>query len=351
MNRITACTTLCLAVAAAPSFAGATSLATGATVRIVPINDVDATLSRDGAAAKIRFNKTGDVRRMLALESKPGATMAAPKALVMQYSLQLQAGPAPKAAVVVYERGGGAWFKVQNRPIQAGKGSEVCTVRVPVSGLKQAAFSNDASGKLEWSNVEKVWIGLIMDKPTRGVFRFLNATLTDEPYKPTRPLIITDGQNPGKWSVGQDKAAKSTLTTPAEGPNGEKCMKVVFSFPGGRHMYMVPGVPVGDVDVEGYRALKFTYKADIPEGLKGLLVTLIESSGGQYYADPLPPASAEWTTIEIPVAKLKKASWSRDPNNQLDMADVTKVNIGTHGTAKPNLAKGTIWVADIQFVP
>ena len=73
-------------------------------------------------------------------------------------------------------------------------------------------------------------------------------------------------------------------------------------------MYMVPGVPVGDVEVEGYRALKFTYKAELPDGLKGLLVTLLESSGGQYVADPPPPASADWTTIEIPVAKLKKAS-------------------------------------------
>lgn len=351
MNRILACTALCLAVAAAPSFAGAASVAAAATVRIVPISDVDATLSHSRAAALVRFNKTGDVRRMLALESQSGSTLDAPKALEIQYRLQLQAGPAPKAAVVVYERGGGAWFKVHNRPLQAGKATEICTVRVPVTGLKQAGFSNDASGKLEWSNMEKVWIGLLMDKPTRGVFCFMNATLTDEPYRPTRPLIITDGARPGKWSVGQDKAAKSTLTTPAEGPNGQKCMKVAFSFPGGRHMYMVPGVPVGDVDVEGYSTLKFTYKADLPEGLKGLLVTLIESSGGQYYADPPPPASSEWTTIKIPVAKLKKASWSRDPNNRLDMADVTKVNIGAHGVAKPKLAKGTIWVTDIQFLP
>jgi len=267
----------------------------------------------------------------------------------------LQAGPAPKAAVMVYERGGGVWFKVHNRPVAVseahGKALEVCTARVPVTGLKQAAFSTDASGKLEWSDVEKVWIGLVMDKPTRGAFQLVTAMLTDEPYKPTHPLIITDGKKPGSWAVGKDIAAKATLTTPAEGPNGEKCMKVVFSFPGGRHMYMVPGVPVGDVEVEGYRALKFTYKAELPDGLKGLLVTLLESSGGQYVADPPPPASADWTTIEIPVAKLKKASWSRDPNNQLDMADVNKVNIGTHGTAKPKVAKGAIWVADVQFVP
>ena len=330
-------------------------IATGADVRVVPIGDVAAKLTRSGNAARIEFDKTGDVRRLLGLEAKLAEPMAAPKALEMEYSIALGSGPTPRPAAVVYERGGGAWFKVGNRAIVTGEvhggTAELCRVRMPMGGLKEAGFSNDASGKLEWEQVERMWIGLVMDDPTKGVLTFMSAKLTDEPYTPTHPLNVTNATNAGTWSVGHDKAAKATLTTPSEGPGGGKCMKLEFTFPGGRHMWVVPSTPVPEAELEGYRALKFTYKADLPDGIKGLLVTLIESSGGQYYADPPPPASADWTTIEIPLANLKKASWGRDPNNTFDLADVSKVNIGTHGTAKPGPAKGVICVAGVQLVP
>ena len=350
MNQIVTCSILCLTLSAAPGFAGEVTLATGANVQLVPISDVEATLSRDGNAAEVRFNKTGDVRRMLALAAKPAGALPEPRALEIAYAMQLDGGPAPRPAVVVYERGGGAWFKVRNRPVSVSEAQEVCKERVPMANLREAAFSRDANGQLDWDQVEKVWVGLIMDEPTRGQFQFLSAKLTDEPYKPTHPLPVPIDRT-SYWTVGKDAAATAKLTAPKEGPDGQACMKLEFTFPGGRHMWVVPSARVPDAELEGFRALKLRYKADLPEGIKGLLVTVIEGSGGQYYADPPPPASADWTTIELAFADLKKASWSRDPNNKLDLADITKVNVGTHGTAKPAQAKGCIWVAEVQFLP
>ena len=186
--------------------------------------------------------------------------------------------------------------------------------------------------------------------PRLGFVTVTEARLTSEPYQPTRPIQVT-GADPGQWSVGQDPAVQSTLTTPNEGPEGGACMKYVFTVPGGRHMYCIPGVPVPAADLEGYTGLRFTYKASIPEGMGGLLVTLCERGGAQYWADPQPPPSPDWTTITIPFGGLKLAAWTKDDNNQLDLSDIVRVTIGCHGAAGGEKLTGEIMVSDVQFVP
>ncbi len=349
MNRWSTLLILCGFASAAS--AGQAVLATGGDVRVVPMSDVKASLVRAGRAARVEFSKAGDVRRMLALEAKPRGRLPGAKALEVEYALQMRSGAAPRPAVVIYERGGGAWFKVSGRPLRGAEPDQPRRTRLPLAALRQAAFSRDASGRLEWSQVEKVWIGFIMDEPAQGRLTFLRAALTDEPYRPTEPLEITSAARPGQWSVGHHPAVKAAVTTPREGPDGQPCMKVSFTMPGGAHMWMTPVVALPNDETEGYRALKFTYKAALPPGLKGLLVTLTEGGGGQYYADPPPPASAQWRTIVLPWSSFKKASWTRDANNRFDLADLRKVCIGTHGVAKPNHSQWTIWVANVQLVP
>jgi hypothetical protein len=116
-------------------------------------------------------------------------------------------------------------------------------------------------------------------------------------------------------------------------------------------MYAIPSTPVPEQGLEGYRALRFTYKASLPAGIKGLLVTLGEHGGGQYFADPAPPASADWTTITIPFENFKKAGWAKDTNEKLDLDQVDRLMIGVHGTASGAGGGGCIWVTDIEFVP
>jgi hypothetical protein len=114
-------------------------------------------------------------------------------------------------------------------------------------------------------------------------------------------------------------------------------------------MYLTPSVPVPAADLEGYTALRFRYRATLPEGVKGLLVTLSERGGGQWYVEP--PASPEWTTIRLPFTQFANADWGKDPDGKLDIEQIAGLIIGTHGTATGEGGSGQIQVCDIEFVP
>ena len=316
-------------------------------VRCVPMNEVTANAESGGEALKIRFEKTGDIRRMLALEVRPKQALMEPRVLALRVQIDLDDGDAPKPGIMLYERGGGVWYRVSGRAVMLGEETEI---RMPMRNLRQAAFSDDEGGQLEWGQVEKVWVALLMDRPARGTIHLKQAMLTDEPYRPTQPIRLT-GSGPGTWSVSRDQAAKAELTTPKEGPEGQACMKVVFTFPGGRHMYMVPTTSVPETDLDGYGALRFKYRAVLQKGLQGLLVSLHETDGSQYVATPAPPASDEWTTITIPISDFKLGSWTKDPDNRLSLCDVARVSIGTHGTPSGTGGDGVIMAADVELVP
>jgi hypothetical protein len=295
----------------------------------------------------VTFTKAGEERRLLALEGQPRCNPTGAQAIALRYRVQLTKGEAPRLAAILFERGGGAWFKVRTNRVTMGDFTEG---RLSVASLQPAAFSQDQSGELEWDQVEKVWVGLVFDGEAEGRWEVGQARFTSEPYQPTEPLRIT-GDGPGQWSVGQDPAVQSTLTTPNEGPDGKPCMKFEFQFPGGRHMYALPSTPMPEAELEGYRALRFTYQATLPEGIQGLLVSLFERNGGQYCADPLPSAQADWTTLTLPFDQFKLGSWSKDANGKLDPEQIGSISIGTHGTASGEGGSGTIRATDIEFVP
>ena len=316
-------------------------------VRCVPMNEVTANVERGAETLKIRFEKTGDIRRMLALEVRPKQALMEPRSLALRVQINLDHGDAPKPGIMLYERGGGVWYRVSGRAMMLGEETEI---RMPMRNLREAAFSDDESGQLEWDRIEKVWVALLMDGPARGTILLSQAMLTDETYRPTHPLRLT-GSGPGAWSVAKDQAAKAELTTPKEGPEGQACMKVKFTFPGGRHMYMVPSTPVPETDLDGYRALRFRYRAVLQKGIEGLLVMLLETGGSQYMAMPMPPASEEWTTITIPIQDFRLGGWSKDPDNRLSLCDVGRVTIGTHGTPSGAGGDGVIMASDVELVP
>lgn len=317
-------------------------------VKWVPLGGLEARLDRasSGEALRVTFTKPGQERRLLALEFPAPGDLSGYRAVVLRYRIQLPQGQAPRLALLAFDRGGGAWFKVQPYPVAVGEATEG---RLSLASLQRAAFSREAGEAPAWDRIEKVWVGWVLEWPAEGSLEVQQISFTREPYRPTAPLQITD-DGPGQWSVGQDPAVQSTLTTPHEGPNGQPCMKFEFTFPGGRHMYATPFTPVPPGDREGYRALRFTYKATLPEGIEGLLVMLGEGSG-QFFADPPPPPSADWTTLTLPFEQFKLGSWSQDDNGQLDLERVDRVYIAVHGTAAGNGGSGILWATEIQFVP
>lgn len=326
-------------------------------LKLVPVGDVTVRLERarnaDGApAVVVAFKKEIGTRRFVALEARPATVPAAAKALELRVRLRLTRGTLPRLAMLLFERGGGAWFKIAPLPVAAAGSAagEFAEARVSLGALREAGFSTDPSGRLERGNVEKVWVGLVLDGPAEGSFELGRARFTDEPYRPARPYRIT-GDGPGKWSVGKDAAVRATLSTSDEAPGGRACMKFEFRFPGSAHMYAVPTTPVSGWDPEGYRALRFTYRASLPPGISGLLVMLIEREGAQYLVDPPPPASEKWTTVTIPFERFRLGGWSTDANGRLDLAEVASVAVAAHGTASGTGGEGTIRVTDVEFVP
>jgi hypothetical protein len=111
------------------------------------------------------------------------------------------------------------------------------------------------------------------------------------------------------------------------------------------------GAAMPEAELEGYKGLRFTYKAQVPKGINGLLVMLRESDGTQYCATPPPQATEDWKTVTIPFDAFKKGGWCKDENDQLDLDQIGSISIGVHGTTTEKTGKGFIMTKEIQFVP
>jgi len=328
-----------------PARAAETDLGIGRRTLVRP-GGMEAEAKAASGATTLAFRKAGEERRLLAVEVKAPAAAPEAKALAVTYSLAIEGGEA-RLAVVAFEKDGAAWFRTAPRPLGAGKGLEA---RLPLKAFGKAAFSRGGGESLDWAKVEKLWIGAVLDGKASGELGLHRAAMTDEPYRPTAPLALpcTPAR---RWQVGKDKDATATAADAEEGPGGGACVKIDYAFPGGRHMFVVPTVPVGEAELAGYRALRLTYRATVPEGIAGLLVMLIETGGAQYCVEPAPPASEQWRTLTIPLADLRLGRWTKDANARLDLDDVRSVAVGIHGTATPARNRGTIHVAKIEFIP
>ncbi len=333
-----------------PIGAGANGIAG---LELAPLPGIEASAIHTAATAghpaflSVNFTKAGEERRLLALEAPLRQPPSEVKALSVHCTVHMTQGDAPRLALIAFEKDGGAWFRVSPAPMQTG---ELTEARLPLASFRRAAFAQDDDQDLRWEQVGKLWLCLAFDGRARGQLILGSAVLTSEPYRPTQALKVTN-DGPGDWSVSHDRAATAKLSTPPEAPGGKPSMRLDYAFPGGRHMYVVPSVQLGEIELEGYKALRFACKGALPEGIDGLLVMLIERDGTQYYADPPPQVSGEWRTVTVPFDRFQRGGWSQDDNDRLDLNDVGRVAIGLHGTASKTQGKGTIWVANVQFVP
>ena len=335
---MTTATSLALAVTAAMGWAGQS--------RLAPTAGVETTLKAEGTALKIGFRKVGDERRLLAAEVDSLKRSPEAKALAVTYSLRVEGGEA-RLALVVFAKSGAVWFKTGSRPLEAGKAVEA---RLSLKALRKAEFARGGGKELDWQGVEKLWVGVVLDGKASGELVLHSAEVTDRPYRPTKPLMVQCA-DPKQWSIARDPAATAAATAAKDALGGGACVRIDFTFPGGRHMYVVPSVRMNEAELGGYRALRLTYKATVPKGIDGLLVMLIERDGTQYQAQPAPPGAAEWKTLTIPLKQFRRGGWSKDENDRLDLDDIRSVAVGVHGTARDAQARGTICISRIELVP
>jgi hypothetical protein len=288
----------------------------------------------------VRWQKAGDERRMLALGCRVGA-LAWAKAVEVQGSLTGFPATRAKLAVLVWDSAGGSWFRVGSAP-PATDG----VARVSLSGLQPTAFS--AAPQPDLAKVDRLWVALVLDGPGEGVWTVRRAALTTAPVVRTEPLPIPVLQ-PEAWNVGKDPAVRHKHSVAKEGAGGESVLRLDLTFPETRHLFLVPTIGVPGEDFEGLGKLRVRYKAVLPAGVT-LIVALQEPGAGQYIVDPPPAANGQWATLDIPLARLKLAGWSKDDNQRLDVAPGLGLQIGCHGQARP-AGDGTIWVAEAALVP
>jgi hypothetical protein len=295
---------------------------------------------------RVQYTKSGEERRMLALEAAVSGDLTGLRAGELRYRLEVTEGAAPRMGFVLYDEDGGCWYKVAAEPLKPGGFQEA---RVPLGSLQLATYAEDASGKLELNAVKRAWVALLLDGAGRGVLEISRARLTDEAYRPTAPFRVT-GPGAGTWGISQDPAVTGQVTIVPDGYNGRPCIRYEFTVPGGRHMYAIPNTTIAPGEYDGYRALRFQYKASIPKGMR-FLVTLAERGGAAYYSEPAGPWSEEWATMTVPFDVLKPAGWAaKDANGRFDPGDISGVQIGCHGTAE-KAGSGWLWVADVELIP
>jgi len=301
----------------------------------------------DHAPARLQFSKTGPEPRFVGFRGVPTVPPAGARTLQVRFRLTGEGIDALRAAALLSEAGGARWLKL-GAPTRPSADEQL--VVLSMASLKPAPFSESVATDPDLGGVSQVWVGVVLTGQAHGVFELVDATFSDARPLAVAPLIITDNA-PGVWGLFSDPAARATVSTPNEGPDGRNCMKLQFHFPGGRHMFANPHVSLPLVDLEGYSALRLRYRATLPAGIGGLLVMLGEAKGAIYIADPPPSPSAEWVTLTVPFAELKLGAWTRDDNDRLDLDGLTTLYIGVHGTALGDGGPGTVWATDIEFIP
>lgn len=318
---------------------------------LIQTEDVEAKLvpplpGKTGAGVTALFDKTGDQRRLLALQALPGAVPDAARTVDVRYRLTLNDGPAPRMAVIAFESGGGAYFATAPAPLETGK---YARQQVAMSSPRPAAFSEDADGRFRWADVDKLWIALVLDAPTRGRLKILGANVTPERWRPRRSLPLGAAAS-GDWTLAKDKAVRAALAVVRQGPRGRPCMKLEFIMPGGKHMYVLASTKSPAVDLTAYHGLAMKVRARLPAGDVRLLVSLTEEDGAQYYFEPKVGAGKRWRRVAIPFDRFKAAGWAPDKNGRLDLQKVVRVTVGAHGTGSERSASGSILAADLTYV-
>lgn len=297
-------------------------------------------------AVRIAFRREVEDRCFVGLDIPLGRVGFTPQSYAAQYSLHIDGEGEARPAIVVWT-GGGVWYRVSARPLEPGVSADV---GMPLAAMLSAAFSSSRAGAPDWALVSRIRVGAVVDGACEGVLTVARARISAEPYRASAPQDVPLPDASG-WDLGKDPAADARVSRLAEGPEGEDCYRLDFTFPGGRHIYAVPVMRLPPSDLGAFSSLELTYKAELPEGLAGLLLTLNEEGGAVYCADPAPPAAAEWRTLSVPFADLRLGSWTGDANGRFDPEQVTRMSIGVHGTAVGAGGGGVVRVARIRFLP
>ncbi|MBI5832639.1 MAG: hypothetical protein HZB16_10080 [Armatimonadetes bacterium] len=306
----------------------------------VKLPGVETTLSVD-AQPSLSVDKPGAERRLAAVNIGSGDWSWA-KSIRLQGSVSGTIGTA-RLAVLAWS-GESCWYRL-GTPLRVGPEA---AYGVSLEALKPAAFNADPAAAVDWKKVDQIWLGVVLDGPAKATLTVAPPEITAEPLRPTAPLTVPLAAA-AKWNMGKDPAVQHKAAVVNEGPDGAPALRLDVTYPEARHLYSMLSGPIEGEDLGSYRTLRIRYRATLPKG-PNLLFSLQEPGGGQYIIDPPPAQTTEWKTLDIAIADLKLAGWTKDADGKLSMDQGVSLQIGCHGTANPPGA-GSIWIAEVCLVP
>ncbi|MCS7191796.1 MAG: hypothetical protein NZ937_02280 [Armatimonadetes bacterium] len=301
-----------------------------------------ASWAKIGDGFSVKFVKTSGERRPLLLEIT-SSEIAKAKSVAIRFRLKLAKAQTASLVILAFGQSGEVWFKVSS-PVLANVGEY--ELAIPLKGLQLAAFS-EVKKAFDPMKVRRFQIGLALDGKCEGVWEIYSISLIDKPFRPIKPFALPFSPEIQLFLV-HDTAAKPKTAIVSE--DGKLIWRTEFSIPGGRHMYVLPILPVPDTDLTGYSGLRLIYRARLPMGIKALLITLVERDGSHYYTDWLATPTDEWKTLTIPFNEFRLGGWSQDENGKLDLDQIGSIIVGIHGTTSEQEGSGTIEVKSISFV-
>jgi hypothetical protein len=243
--------------------------------------------------------------------------------------------------------GSEAWYSLSPLPAST-TGDDAALASLPLNSPAPAAFNADPAAPLDWAEATRIWVGVVVDGEGDGSLTLAEPVISAEPFVASEPLTVVEPGEPRVWQVGADPQVWHDTET-AEGPDGGEAFAVSFRFPIGAHMYLTPAIEVPK-SLDGYRALRLVYRAELPEGIDGLLVLLTEGPA-QFEAPPPPATGDDWAEVTIDLADFALGLWSDDDDGILDLSEVDRVIVGVHGTADGESGEGAIRVSRVEFVP
>lgn len=103
---------------------------------------------------------------------------------------------------------------------------------------------------------------------------------------------------------------------------------------------------------KGYRAVQFTYRTRLPEGVK--LISVMDEFGHAYDCTKLSLSRDKWTTATLSLRKYRFSSWNRkkDENKRLDTDKIKTVLLGITGRVKKGTEQldGTLELKSVTFL-
>lgn len=315
--------------------------------QLVRVAGVETTLSAvEKAPVVLSFNKSGVERRLVAVEMPLDAKTNEFHALEARVSLEAAEGQTCYGIVMLEEEGGGFWVR-QSMKLEVAA-DQYLYLSLRPGAMRQLAYSKDDNGKLDWENVRRIRLGVVVEGAGAGKVSFSQITLSNRQYKPEKPVKI-DIRTGDHWHGGADSAVRDISYQTVQ-EDGAKAVKFSFTFPKNRHMYFLPTLALPEMDFASYSGMRLTYKATLPEPLDMLI--LFGDDRGQYCGKS-PAGSAEWKQVDLLFKDYRGAGWTPSVKGKaLEPDAIRRMTVGCHGVAGQNSdGKGVIFIRSLELIP